>query len=107
MMNISGVLVHARPQQSEAVRNRLIQLDGVEVHAISEEGRIVVTVEQDDTHKMADTVMHLQDIEGVLSAAMIYHHYEDDEQGLAEDVSAFPSEAPCACEDLTGQEASK
>ena len=44
-MNISGVLVHTHPEQAESVREQLVEIPGVEVHAISPEGRIVVTVE--------------------------------------------------------------
>ncbi len=78
-MNISGVLVHAYPADAEAVRDNLLKLPGVEVHGISEKGSLVVTVEEDDSRLMADTVMKFQDLPGVLSAAMIYHHCEEDD----------------------------
>lgn len=78
-MNISGVLLHAFPENTEGVKQQLLEIPGVEVHAISDEGRLVVTVEEDDTGMMADTVMSLQNIPGVLSASMIYHHFEEDE----------------------------
>jgi nitrate reductase NapD len=77
-MNISGVLVHSLPANSKAVKVRLEQFPGVEVHAISEEGRLVVTVEEEASRAMADTVMQFQNVLGVLSAAMVYHHYEED-----------------------------
>lgn len=78
-MNISGVLVHARPEKAEEVARRLEALPGVEVHAISAEGRLVVTVEEAETRMLADKVVQVQDVPGVISAAMIYHHYEADE----------------------------
>ncbi len=77
-MNISGVLVHSRPETSAAVKQRLLAFDGVEVHAIADNGKIIVTVEEKDSRQMADTVMDIQNVEGVISAALIYHHYEDD-----------------------------
>ncbi len=84
-MNISGVLVHARPEQAAEVAERLTALPGVEVHAVSAEGRLVVTVEEADTRMMADRVVQVQDVPGVISAAMIYHHYEaDDDTETAE-----------------------
>ncbi len=78
-MNICGVLVHARPDNTEAVKERLVQLAGVEVHGINEDGRMVVTLEEDDEGRMADTLLGLQQLEGVISASMIYHHSEEDE----------------------------
>lgn len=79
-MNICGILVHARPENTEAVRERLIGITGIEVHGINEDGRMVVTLEEDDERRMADTLMGLQDVDGVVSASMIYHHREEDEE---------------------------
>ena len=76
-MNISGVLVHAYPEKVAAVSRRLEAMQGIEVHASTDEGKIVVTVEQADDGSLADTVLNLQDMPGVLSASMIYHHFED------------------------------
>lgn len=76
-MNIAGVLVHSRPDASVAVQRALAALPGVEVHA-ADDGRIVVTVEGDDADVLADTFRRFHDLAGVLSAAMVYHHFEPD-----------------------------
>ena len=78
-MNIAGVVVHARPEKLEGVEAQLLGLPGVEVHATADDGRMVVTVE-DEAPRLADTVMGLQDVDGVLSASLIYHHFEESEQ---------------------------
>ncbi len=80
-MNISGIVVHAKPQNTEAVRENLLALDGLEVHAIADDGRMVVTIERESDQAMADTVVHCQNLPGVLSAAMVYHHFDDIEEG--------------------------
>lgn len=77
-MNICGVLVHARPENIVPVKERLQHLEGVEVHAINDDGQLVVTLEQDDEGLMADTLMSFQNVDGVISASMIYHHNEDE-----------------------------
>lgn len=77
-MNLCGVLVHARPERREEVRLRLVALPGVEVHGASDDGRFVVTVEETDDHSSADTVLALHRLDGVLSAALVYHHFEPD-----------------------------
>lgn len=76
-MNIAGLIVHSHPHKIAFVKGRLEILPGVEVHAATENGRIVVTIDEDDNNRMADIIMQLHNVDGVLSAAMIYHHYEE------------------------------
>jgi len=76
-MNISGVLVHAYPKKLAAVTRKLDAMDGIEVHASNDEGKIVVTIEKPNDASMSDTLLHLQDVPGVLNASMIYHQFED------------------------------
>lgn len=70
--NICGVMVHAVADKRVQVERSLTQSAGVEVHANSDEGKLVVTVESDDSHYVADTISAIKDIDGVLSASMIY-----------------------------------
>ena len=77
-MNIAGVLIHAYPKFVQKVNKQLLKISGVEVHATTDEGKIIVTAEDDDDRILADTIMKFQDLDGVLSASMIYHHYECD-----------------------------
>ena len=49
-MNISSVLVNARPERIDEVRGGLLALDGVEIHAATEEGRMIVTIEIGRAH---------------------------------------------------------
>jgi len=78
-MNISGVLVRSRPEKVFEVRRALEAIEGVEVHAATEDGRLIVTVEEDGDRAMADKVLGLQDLPGVIAASMVYHQFEDDE----------------------------
>ena len=74
--NLCGVLVHARPRRQAEVRGVLAALPGVEVHAALEDGRLVVTVEDAGHARAADTLSRIHRVEGVLSAALVYHHCE-------------------------------
>jgi len=75
-MNISGVVVATLPQNIEQLTSELVTIAGVEVHGANELGKLVVTVETEHEGQMADTVVAIQNISGVLSAAMIYNHNE-------------------------------
>lgn len=76
-MDISGVLVRSYPENSQSVQQSLALMEGVEVHGSNEDGRIVVTVEQENAGKMSDLLVLMHDIPGVLSTSMIYHQFED------------------------------
>ena len=76
-MNIAGVIVYANPHVNSELQEQLAGLPGVEVHAVNEEGKMVVTIEDQFEKGLADTVMQLQLFDGVLSASMVYHHNEN------------------------------
>lgn len=82
-MNISGIYVKAWPADLPSVQQRLEAVSGVEVHMTTEDGGLVVTVETDDVGTMADIVTNMQQVEGVLSAALVYHHDEQELHSLA------------------------
>jgi len=80
-MNISSLLIHARPERAEQVRAQLEQLPGVEVHAATADGRLIVTLEKGDDQDMTQLFEQLGAIPGVHATTLVYHHSEslDDE----------------------------
>ncbi|NDW00217.1 chaperone NapD [Salipiger sp. PrR002] len=76
-MNICGCLVHVAQDALLDARAQMEALDGVEVHAQSDDGRLVVVVEDTDTAFASDTIMSLHQIRGVISLTINYHHFED------------------------------
>ena len=77
-MNISSVLVNARSELLHQVQEDLGALNGVEVHAATEEGRLIVTIEADSDQDVANMFEQINHLPGVLSASMVYHQYEPD-----------------------------
>ncbi|MFA5241189.1 MAG: chaperone NapD [Sulfuricella sp.] len=75
-MHISGVLVHARPGCAAQVHERLSAIPGVEVHNSDVEGKLIVTLEKEDEQTTVDTFGLLNELPDVLSATMVYHHFE-------------------------------
>jgi len=82
-MNISGIVVHASPDKIDTVRPQLEQIPGVEVHAASAEGKMVVTIEKPGDRETADIFEEISRIPGILSTAMVYHHFEPDAEAAA------------------------
>jgi nitrate reductase NapD len=75
-VHISSLVVHSRPEWARAIARQLRTLRGVDVHGGVEAGKLVVTLE---TATEAEIVAHLnaiQALDGVLAAALVYHHHE-------------------------------
>ena len=77
--NICGVLVHTRPGNVEDVKSRLAALPGVEVHAATEEGRLVVTVEDTPERLAIETIDDIFQTAGVINASLVYQYTDDED----------------------------
>ena len=75
-ISISSVLVNARPDLLHEAQVGLAALPGVEVHAVTEDGRLIVTIEADSAQSVAEMFTVIGRQPGVLSASMVYHQYE-------------------------------
>ena len=76
-MNISGVLVRTFPDGILPVSAHLNEMPGVEVHGNNNDGRIVVTVQQEQPDQLAGTLSKMMSLPGVLAASMINHQLEN------------------------------
>ena len=77
-MNISSIIVHAQPTELASVRGSLEQIPGVEVHAATDDGKLIVTIETDTDGETAGTFDRINAMDGVMSAAMVFHQFESD-----------------------------
>jgi nitrate reductase NapD len=76
-VNISSVVLRAMPARLDTVRSALTLLPGVEIHAATSDGKLVLTLEDAGTASAADTFVKLHDIAGVMSVAMIYQYSDE------------------------------
>lgn len=72
-MNISGVLVRTFPDGISPVSANLTRIPGVQVHGNNSDGRIVVTVKQEQPDQLAGTLSKMMSLPGVLATSTIYH----------------------------------
>jgi len=77
MIEICGVLIHAKPGFSEGVQAALLTMPGVEVHEATDDNRLIVTVERVGEASLADSLSAFNSIPNVLSATLIYEHAEE------------------------------
>ncbi len=77
-MNISSVIVIPQPGRAEEVVAALGRLEGVEVAAVSPEGKIIATIEADGDRETVEIYEAMSVLDRVLSVAMVYHQKEDE-----------------------------
>lgn len=77
-MHISSLIVQARPGAEAVFRAQISALDGVELHAVADDGRMIVTMESPDDAAIRSTYSAIERLDGVLSVAMVYHQVESD-----------------------------
>ncbi|GAB1393671.1 chaperone NapD [Rhodocyclaceae bacterium] len=75
-MNISSVIVIPGPDRAQAVVARLNTLPGVEVAAVSPEGKIIAVLETEGDRETIQMYEQISVMDGVMSASMVYHHKE-------------------------------
>ena len=77
-VHISSLVVHVRPERSDAVRAEIAALAGAEVHAGTKDGKLVVVLETDSE---AETIAHIaaiNEMHGTIAASLIYHEIDSD-----------------------------
>lgn len=79
-MNICGVLLHLRPGAAERVGAELAGFPGVEIHHLTRDHRMIVTVEEREDAAAGETLLALHRVEGVIAAGLVYHHAEPEEE---------------------------
>jgi periplasmic nitrate reductase NapD len=79
-INVCGVLIFAHPKYIKAVQQQLETEDGVEVHAVTENGRLVVTIEKEDQQQTGEVLNRFQTLDHVISASMVYQYFDQIEE---------------------------
>ena len=78
-MSICSMVVHSRPEKLDPIVASLNQMEGVEVRARDERGKLVVLIDHPKRQVIADSMMDMNKIDGVLNTSLIYEYFEEDE----------------------------
>ena len=74
--HISSLVVHALPETLDQVSAALSALEGIEIHARDPRGKLILTLETADDATIVERLNDIYGIRGVLSAALVFHHFE-------------------------------
>ena len=77
-INVCGVLIHTRTEYAEEVRAKLENEEGVEVHSVTDNGRLVVTVEKKTQQETGDTINDFQELDHVISTSVVYQYFDQE-----------------------------
>ena len=75
-LHIAGIVVHAYPESVQRVAETIERWPGAEVHAVSRDGKLVVTLEAPTAREIAARIESIQKLDTVLSASLVYQHNE-------------------------------
>jgi nitrate reductase NapD len=87
-LHIASLVVHSTPRRLQSVAEAIAALPGACVHASSENGKLVVTLEAPAAEAITAAVASIQRFDGVLSAALVYQ--------CADNLDAMNEEIPDA-----------
>lgn len=75
-VHISSMVVHARPDHLQSVKNDIEQLPGTEIQGEADSGKLVVVLETQKQSYITDIIEKINNLENVLSIALVYHQVE-------------------------------
>ncbi len=84
--HISSLIVHCDTASKEAAKAMIEALPGAEVHAIDQRGKLIVVIEANSEAETLAHIDRINEIEGVYSTALVYHHSES-AQSLEEEMT--------------------
>jgi nitrate reductase NapD len=94
-MNIASLVLRIHPATWHEVEAALRALPGVECHCLSDDGRLVVTVEDVPGVAVSDTLTAIHYLPQVLAVTLAYEHTEPDI--LLSSPPGFPSQEVQPC----------
>jgi len=71
-LHITSLVVHSTPRRVQGVADFIAAMPGACVHAVSPNGKLVVTLEAASADEILSQVNGIQRADGVLSAALVY-----------------------------------
>jgi periplasmic nitrate reductase NapD len=74
--HIAGIVVYALPARIAATKARIASLPGAEIHAVSADGKLIVTLETDSARRTLDYMDAIRALRGVADVVLVYQHAE-------------------------------
>lgn len=79
-LHVTSLVVQVKPEHMSNVRQAIMQMENAEL-SVNDEVKLVVVLEGETQKGLLSDIESINHIEGVLSAAMVYHQSEMLEEG--------------------------
>ncbi len=76
-MAICSLVVQAEPKRLDAVTQSIKSIQGAEIHAQNEYGKLVVSIDHPSREYCSDAMTDISRITGVMSSSLVYEYQED------------------------------
>ena len=76
-MHIASMVIRTRPEDIRGIETSLNAMTGVDVHAVTTDGRLVVTIEGADRSICGERLMAIHAIPRLLSAGLVYEQSDE------------------------------
>ena len=76
-MTICSLVIQAKPPSLQSVRKLLNSMQGVEIHAQDERGKLVVSIDHPSRDYCSDAMTSMAKLSGVLSTSLVFEYQED------------------------------
>lgn len=83
-LHISSLLVRSHPDRMQGVADHIARMPHAEVSMTDPSGKIVVVFETDSDRAIADGLTQIQLLDGVASAALVFHQICEGAELLAD-----------------------
>lgn len=74
---LASALVQIQPEHLQKVSEFIATIPGVDIHLTSDKGQLIITLEGPQPDPLADILTRIKYLDGVLSADLVYQHYEE------------------------------
>ena len=91
-MNIASLVLRIRPETRRDAEAELQALPGVECHHMSDDGRLIVTVEDAPDAAMSDTLIAIHRVPQVLATTLAYEYTDS---SISTTPIPTPRNSPC------------
>jgi len=72
-IHLVSLVVMVRPDKMRQAQASINEIEGGEIHAQSEQGKMVVTLEAENNSELVERIDQVQHLPNVLSASLVYH----------------------------------
>jgi nitrate reductase NapD len=76
------MVVRTKPESLAPLKKALTEIPGVEIHAATDDGRIIVTLEDTPELTVSEAVMRVSTVPGVITASLVYEYTDSESQGI-------------------------